>query len=520
MIVHEMAGPATCISYLLSGLAAGLSVLCYCDLGARYSCTGSAYVYTYFSVGELAAAVTGFFLVGELIIQAPLLTLGLSDNLDMFLLGGVYQEWSTAHLPAWLLHTDLIALGIMVVFMVINMVGIRSVSYLNICIAVISVASLLVFCVTALLRGDPANLHSVVNPADGRTGFAPYGISGIITGAGTSFFAFVGLESVVTLAEEAVDPKRDMPRATGLSFIIVLLLYVITAFSIAFFMPWYEISGTTGLISSLQSQDLPVAQYMVTAGLFFTVFSCGLCTLTTVVRVVYSIAEDGLLFPFLCSVNKATQIPIWNVVVCSVLGIGSSVIYDFETLSSMLSGGTLSVFVVTAIAVLILSYDLSDPPGDSECTPLTPDSSTRRQHLFAIYLCVFLGPALVCTFLLAFLAQTTGIIVTEVVLGLAMLLSLFLIKCKIPLKEKEGELYFSSPGKPFVQGASVVINLILIFHLKVNALKQLALFGVIGLVVYFGYGMFFSKITARKQNHYVTPDSEDSVCSSVGESET
>ena len=181
-----------------------------------------------------------------------MLTLGLSDNIDMFLINGTVSAWERANFPDWLLHTDLIAIGIMLIFMVVNMVGIKAVSYLNIAIAVVSVVSLLVFNVTALVKGNTDNLWKVVNPEDGRTGFAPFGINGIITGAGTAFFAFVGLESVVTLAEESVNPKRDLPRATMGSFLIVLVLYVLTAFSIAYFEPWYELGGNTGLIGSLQ----------------------------------------------------------------------------------------------------------------------------------------------------------------------------------------------------------------------------------------------------------------------------
>ena len=203
-------------------------------------------------MGELAAAISGFFLIGELIIQAPMLTLGLSDNIDKFLINGTVEEWQSSNFPDWLLHTDLIAICIMLLFMAINMAGIKTVSYLNIAIAGVSAISLLTFNIVALVNGDVANLSKVVNPADGRTGFAPFGFSGIMTGAGTAFFAFVGLESVVTLAEESVDPKRDLPRATLGSFLIVLVMYVFTAFSIAFIEPWYEIGGNTGLIGSLK----------------------------------------------------------------------------------------------------------------------------------------------------------------------------------------------------------------------------------------------------------------------------
>ena len=181
-----------------------------------------------------------------------MLTLGLSDNIDTFLINGTVGAWEKSHFPDWMLHTDLLAIGIMLIFMVVNMVGIKAVSFLNIAIAVVSLISLVVFNGVALVKGDVENLYKTVSPTDGRTGFAPFGFKGIVTGAGTAFFAFVGLESVVTLAEESVNPKRDLPRATFGSFLIVLLLYVMTAFSMAYFEPWHELGGNTGLIGSLK----------------------------------------------------------------------------------------------------------------------------------------------------------------------------------------------------------------------------------------------------------------------------
>ena len=185
-----------------------------------------------------------------------MLTLGLSDNIDTFLLNKTVGTWEKSNFPDWMLHTDLIAIGIMLIFMIVNIVGIKAVSFLNIAIAVVSIISLLLFNVVALVEGNVDNLYKSVSPTDGRTGFAPFGFKGIVTGAGTAFFAFVGLESVVTLAEESVNPKKDLPRATFGSFVIVLILYVMTAFSMAYFEPWYELGGNTGLIGSLQRRGL------------------------------------------------------------------------------------------------------------------------------------------------------------------------------------------------------------------------------------------------------------------------
>ena len=116
-------------------------------------------------------------------------------------------------------------------------------------------------------------------------------------------------------------------------------------------------------------------------------------------------------------------------------------------------------------------------------------------------MCLFLLTTIMLAFLVAFLQQSIVVIASEVVLAIITIGSLILIRCKIPLQaqEEDGTLSFKSPGKPFVQGFSVFVNLLLLFHLEVVALKQLVIYCVVGLIIYFGYGIFFSKITAEKQ---------------------
>lgn len=194
------------------------------------------------------------------------------------------------------------------------------------------------------------------------------------------------------------------------------------------------------------------------------------------------------------------------------------------------------VFVMTAVAVTILSYDLEvklEPssnalksfPRSTEKTPLIrnsltmiQDSSAQRKLHFIVYLCFFSLSAITLSGLLAYSNQTPGIIALECVLLLIILGSLGLIRYRIPLKieETDGSLSFSCPGKPFVQGASILINLILMFHLSISALQQLLVYGGVGIVIYFSYGIFFSKITLRKQTQKInliqtTKDDSDPV---------
>lgn len=503
-IIQGTAGPATFICYLISGLAAFFSVVCYSDLASRYTCCGSAYVYTYFSVGEFVAALVGFFLIGEMFIQAPMLALGISENLDRFFFNSTIETWEDGF-PKWMGHVHFIAITVMLLFLAINLFGIKSVAHINIAVAIVSTSCLLLFCVIALIYGDVKNLYEARDPTTGLSGFAPYGFKGIIKGAGTAFFAFVGLESVVCLAEEAKDPKRDIPRATFISFVAVLLLYVLTAFSLAYFAPWYTLDGTTGMIGSLESRGFTFIQYLLAVGLLFTVFSCGLCTMTTVSRIIYSVAEDGLLFSFLSSVTARTMVPSLNLIVSAAVGILASVVYDFETLLHMVSGGTLMVFSITALSVIVISYDVSgttivETHQEDEYTSLTTSTNNKHKHVFYSAISVYTISVLIAVCLLTFVEQGPVAITFEFLLLALALAALTLVKLIIPENPENKDLSFRSPFIPFVPGLCMLINLFLFVNLELKAVQQLLIYVLIGLGVYFFYGIFFSKITAEKQS--------------------
>ena len=166
---------------------------------------------------------------------------------------------------------------------------------------------------------------------------------------------------------------------------------------------------------------------------------------------------------------------------------------------------------MTALAVLILSYDLTsypEPADTSEHTPLTAPSTgpSPNKYLFIILMCLFLGPAIILSFMVAFLSYSPCVLAAEIILGLIVIASLCGIWWKIPLHPREKELEMRSPCKPFLQGLSVLVNLILLLHLEVKALKQLVLYCIVGLIIYFGYGIFFSKVTVSKQKRYAKDD--------------
>ena len=156
------------------------------------------------------------------------------------------------------------------------------------------------------------------------------------------------------------------------------------------------------------------------------------------------------------------------------------------------------VFLVTAVAVIILSYDLTNQMDETEKTPLTTERAVSQKTLFTVLMTLFLVCTLLLSLSVAFLTQIPSVIILDVIAGILIFISLFLIWYKIPMKQEE----LSNPyrfGKPFIQGGSVLVNTILLLFLEVKALKQLVVYLLIGGIVYFGYGMFFSKVTAKKQ---------------------
>ena len=158
------------------------------------------------------------------------------------------------------------------------------------------------------------------------------------------------------------------------------------------------------------------------------------------------------------------------------------------------------MFVVTALAVIILSYDTSDtatPTG--ERTPLTSPAPSHTRRTFALTLTLFMTVSVILCGLTALATQTYVIIAVETVLGCLAFLTLLFIWVRFKLKSEERQLSFRSPAKPLVQGFSILLNLLLLFHLEVRALLQLALYALLGVVIYFAYGIWNSKLTKQKK---------------------
>lgn len=241
-VAHDIAGPAVILSFLLAGLASLLAAFCYAEFGARVPRAGSAYVYTYVSVGEFWAFVIGWNIILEHMIGAASVARAWSGYVDS-LSGGVLSNWTAETFAGLEMGEPLarvpdpLAAVLCLVYALLLGCGVKASARLN---SALTLVNLGVILLVIGLGFQYADIDNWVNPAHG--GFLPFGFTGVLAGAASCFYAFVGFDSIASSGEEAREPSYSIPRATALSMAIVTVGYVVlSGMLILLFFPFYKI---------------------------------------------------------------------------------------------------------------------------------------------------------------------------------------------------------------------------------------------------------------------------------------
>jgi APA family basic amino acid/polyamine antiporter len=362
------AGPAVALSFVVAGIVCGLAALCYAEFASTVPVAGSAYTFSYATMGELVAWIIGWDLILELALGAATVASGwstyfadLADEAGVTLPESIYSE---GH--------NLVAAAIVLILTAIICFGIKVSSKINAVIVAIKV-SIVLFVIVAGLFFIKASNYSPFIPPTGSKGAegaeesagsllsdiglstgGPFGVAGIFTAAALVFFAFIGFDIVATAAEETKNPQRDMPRGILGSLAICTVLYVAVSLVVTGMVKYDKVKVEAPLAEAFRSVDKPV---------FATIISIGaLAGLTTVMmilmigqsRVFFAMARDGLLPPVFASVNEKTGTPVRTTITTGVVVAAMAALLPLEELASLVNIGTLFAFILVAIAVLIL----------------------------------------------------------------------------------------------------------------------------------------------------------------------
>ena len=374
-VVRYGAGPALVFSFLLLGAVCALAGLCYAELASMIPQAGSAYAYSYATLGELIAWIIGWDLILEYAVGNIAVAIAWSGYFTS-LLSGFGIEF-----PAWLTHgyrTALLSsnpeihgllqtapriagvpvlLNIPAAIIVLGItwllyVGVRESSRANNAMVVVKLLVLGLFVVLGATHIDPANYKP----------FAPNGWVGIHQGAAIVFFAYIGFDAISTAAEETRNPQRNMPIGILGGLAICTLIYVIVGIVATGLVPYTELKAADPLARALEVAGLTTASWIVAFGAVVSLTAVLLVFQYGQPRIFMAMARDGLLPAWAARIHPKYRTPHITTIVTGVVVALGSLVADENEIYDLTNIGTLSAFAIVCIGVLVLRFKDPDRP--------------------------------------------------------------------------------------------------------------------------------------------------------------
>uniref|UniRef100_A0A3P9BS94 Cationic amino acid transporter 2 n=1 Tax=Maylandia zebra TaxID=106582 RepID=A0A3P9BS94_9CICH len=532
-VARDTAGPSIIISFFIAALASIFAGLCYAEFGARVPKTGSAYLYSYVTVGELLAFISGWNLLLSYVIGTSTVALAWSGTFDE-LIGGVmskyFAENAAMGLPGLAPYPDVFAAALIVLLSGLLSFGVKESTMINKIFTAINILVLLFVIISGFIKGDISNwkiskedvLNATLtgnNHKFGVGGFFPYGFGGTVAGAATCFYAFVGFDCIATTGEEVKNPKKSVPISIVVSLLICFLAYFAVSAALTLMMPYYLLSETSPLPIAFDYIGWGPAKYAVAVGSLCALSTSLLGSMFPMPRVLFAMARDGLLFKPLSKVTSRGS-PAIATISSGIVAAIMALLFDLNALVELMSIGTLFAYTLVAVCILILRYIyLLTPYTELKITeskkkfsffkpPKTPNSSTARTvtllTIFSILcilaLCITLSQGMEA------LANTQAwSIVLVCIFGVLLLVNLFLIwrHPENPTKASNlTSLHFlllQVPLIPLLPLLSTLINVYLMVQLGGQTWIRYAVWMLIGMMGIFLFerikGMLSSWVT-------------------------
>jgi len=380
------AGPAVALSFVFAGIGCALAALCYAEFASTVPVAGSAYTFSYATLGELIAWIIGWDLILELALGASTVAVGWSSYFAdvMKVMGVTIPEalYGEGH--------NLVAAAIVLILTAVVCLGIKVSSQVNMVAVVVKVGIVLLVIIAGLFYVDPGNWSPFVPPTGSEAaagaevtpsllqdmGFAPgaFGISGIFTAAALVFFAFIGFDIVATAAEETKNPQRDMPIGIFASLGICTALYVAVSLVITGMVPYTEVSVDAPLAEAFRSVGQGTIATMISVGALVGLTTVMMILLIGQSRVFFAMSRDRLLPPVFAKVSPRFGTPYRTSLMVGIVVALIAALVPLSELAELVNIGTLFAFVVVAIGVIVLRKQRPDLPRAFRCpgVPFVP----------------------------------------------------------------------------------------------------------------------------------------------------
>lgn len=433
------AGPSLTFSFVVAGIVSALAALCYAEVSSKIPISGSAYTYTYATLGEFLAWIVGWALVLEYALGAATVSVGWSGYFTFILRTlfnvNIPQAWQHSHWDATPGFANLPAAAIIFLITALLVRGTKESGTVNAVIVTVKVLVVLFFIAIGLGHINPANYHLPPGPNAGMGGFFPFGLAGMFGGAAFIFFAYIGFDAVSTTAEEAKNPARDLPFGIIASLVICTVLYIIVVAILNGMVPFYSLNVNFPVAFAVDSVGLAWAGVIISFGAIAGLTTVLLVMMYGQTRIFYAMSRDGLIPPLFVRLHPVWRTPWVSQILFGILIAIAGALFPISILGSLTNMGTLSAFVLVSIAVPVLRKRHPETQGAFK-VPLGPYVIPVLSAVTALFLIYFLrqGNPLVWGF---FPLVWLGFLVW-LVAGLLFYFSYGRHKSTIALEEAEG----------------------------------------------------------------------------------
>jgi len=371
-----LAGPAIVLSFVISAVACGLAALCYAEFASTVPVSGSAYTFSYASLGEIIAWIIGWDLLLELMLGASVVAQGWSTYAVVFL-GNIGIPWPESIGPGG--AVDVLSMLLIAVLATLITIGIKESMRVNMVLVGVKLFVVLFVVFAGIGFINPANYSPFIPPAQptgseaawylqplvqAALGWEPsaFGIGGIFAGAALVFFAYIGFDVVATTAEEAKNPQRDLPIGIIGSLVICTILYAAVCLVITGMVKYDQIDSSAALATAFTKLGHPGYATLISAGAVAGLTTVVLTLMIGASRVVFAMSRDHLLPAPLSKVHPRFKTPWVITITIGVVVMLVAGLTPIGKLEEMVNIGTLTAFILVSIGVIVLRRTRPDLP--------------------------------------------------------------------------------------------------------------------------------------------------------------